>query len=317
MKELVVISGKGGTGKTSVVASLAALAQPAVLADCDVDAADLHLVLEPTIQQRQDFSGGSLASIRTQDCSGCGQCYHVCRFEAVQANEQTAGSPRRTYSIDPVGCEGCGLCARICPESAIDFGPAINGEWYISQTRCGPMVHAKLGVAAENSGKLVSLVRRHARRLAEEQNLGMVLVDGSPGIGCPVIASITGASLVLIVTEPTLSGLHDLKRVANLAQHFGIAGQVCVNKFDLNTDMTLQIEQWAAEHGLPVAGRLRYDPQVTKAQILGQSVVEYSTVGIAVDIRALWTTVSAALAKPVVAGVTTAASSQAGGCFIN
>ena len=296
MKELVVISGKGGTGKTSVVASFAVLSRPAALADCDVDAADLHLLLEPTFLRRETFAGGSKASIRARDCTGCGRCREVCRFEAIQAQDEDTGGSVRVFRVDPIGCEGCGLCARVCPRQAIDFAPAASGEWFISETRCGPMVHAKLGVAAENSGKLVSLVRRHARRTAEGQKLGLVLVDGSPGIGCPVIASITGASLVLIVTEPTLSGLHDLQRVADLARHFGIPGRVCVNKWDLNPDMTGRIEQWARGHDLAVAGRLRYDPQVTQAQIHRKSVVEYATDGVAADIRQLWKEVSAALA---------------------
>ncbi len=285
MNELVVISGKGGTGKTSVVASFAALARSVILADCDVDAADLHLVLEPTVLRREDFSRGSRATIRRQDCTGCGRCREICRFGAVLEEDRDSDRVAKIFRIDPTGCEGCGLCARVCPQQAIEFGPAVSGEWYISQTRCGPMVHAKMGVAAENSGKLVSLVRRHARRLAEEQKQDLVLVDGSPGIGCPVIASITGASLVLIVTEPTLSGLHDLRRVADLTRHFGIAGRVCINKWDLNADVALEIEKWAAGHGLPVAGRLRYDPQVTRAQIQRQSVVEYATDGVAADVR--------------------------------
>jgi MinD superfamily P-loop ATPase len=300
VKELVVISGKGGTGKTSVVASFAALAGQAVTADCDVDAADLHLVLEPTVLRQETFSGGSKAYIRPQDCTGCGRCREICRFEAIGQESDRSERSARVFRVDPVSCEGCGLCQRVCPENAIDFGPAVSGEWYISQTRCGPMVHAKLGVAAENSGKLVSLVRRHARRIAQERQLGLVLVDGSPGIGCPVIASLTGASLVLIVTEPTLSGLHDLRRVAELTRHFGIPGLVCVNKWDLNGDMAGQIERWADEHGLPAAGRLRYDPQVTRAQIHGQSVVEYAADGVAADIRQLWRSVSAALAEPAV-----------------
>ena len=298
MNELVVISGKGGTGKTSVVASFAALACSVVLADCDVDAADLHLVLEPTVLQREDFSGGSRAAIRQQDCSGCGRCREVCRFGAISQEDMGTDCVARIFRIDPTSCEGCGLCVRLCPQQAIDFGPAVSGEWFISETRCGPMVHAKLGVAAENSGKLVSLVRRHARRIAEERGLGLVLVDGSPGIGCPVIASITGASLVLIVTEPTLSGLHDLERVAALTRHFGIEGRVCVNKWDLNPEMAERIEQWAHANALPVAGRVRYDPTVTRAQIQGQSIVEYATDGVAADVRQLWTNVSAALVEP-------------------
>jgi len=297
VKELVVISGKGGTGKTSVVASFAALAGQAVMADCDVDAADLHLVLEPTVLQQEAFSGGSKAHIRPQDCIGCGRCRQACRFDAIQPEADRSDRPAPKFRVDPISCEGCGLCQRLCPRQAVDFGPVVTGQWYISRTRFGTMVHARLGVAAENSGKLVSLVRRHARRIADEQQVGLVLVDGSPGIGCPVIASVTGASLVLIVTEPTLSGLHDLRRVAELTRHFGIPALVCVNKWDLNGDMAVQIERWAQEYGLPAAGRLRYDPQVTQAQIRRQSIVEYAVDGVAADVRRVWINVSAAMAN--------------------
>ncbi len=290
MKELVVISGKGGTGKTSIVASFAALAPGAVLADCDVDAADLHLVLAPQVQRRETFSGGSQARIRPQACTGCGACANACRFEAIREEGRSDGSAR-VFRVDPIDCEGCGVCARVCPSSAVEFGPAIHGEWFISHTRFGPMVHAKLGVAAENSGKLVSLVRRHARRIADQDGRDLVMVDGSPGIGCPVIASIGGADAVLIVTEPTRSGLHDLQRVAQLIRHFGIRGCVCVNKWDLNPDMALDIEQWAREHDLPVAGRVRYDVLITDAQVRGLSVVEHRNDGAAGDIRRLWTKV--------------------------
>jgi MinD superfamily P-loop ATPase len=296
MKELVVISGKGGTGKTSVVAALATLAGRCVLADCDVDAADLHLVLSPTIQRRTEFRSGHEAVIREDECIRCGACLAHCRFEAVRTDGGDAGEAR--FWIDPLSCEGCGVCVRFCPSKAIDFPERTCGQWYVSTTRFGPMVHARLGIAAENSGKLVNLVRREARWIAEEQARNLVLVDGPPGIGCPVIASITGASLVLIVTEPTLSGLHDLERVAALARHFDIAGRICVNKWDLNPEMTQRIEQWADVHGLPVAGRLRYDLQVTRAQIHRQSVVEYATDGVAADVRQLWTNISAMLVQP-------------------
>jgi len=229
--ELVVISGKGGTGKTSVTASLAVLAGRSVLADCDVDAADLHLLLAPRIEQRRDFYSGHQAVIRQTDCIGCGACLAYCRFEAVQ--RQPAPDHTTLFTIDPALCEGCGVCVHFCPVNAIDFNERWCGEWMISTTRCGPMVHARLGTAAENSGKLVSLVRQEARRLAEAEGITRILVDGPPGIGCPVISSITGADTVLVVTEPTVSGIHDLERVVALAvDQFHIATAVCVNKYD-------------------------------------------------------------------------------------
>jgi len=290
-KELVVISGKGGTGKTSIVASFAALAEKAVLADCDVDAADLHLVLEPKIVRRESFSGGKRARVDPDRCTACGKCEELCHFHAIRFDGPANDRAARTFRVDPIACEGCGVCAWFCPESAIEFEPAINGEWYVSDTRHGSMVHAKLGIAEENSGKLVSTVRQEAGRLAEEQGIDLVLIDGSPGIGCPVIASITGADLVLIVTEPTLSGLHDLGRVAEVAKHFGIPALVCINKWDLNPEITATIERQAADHGLTSAGRVRYDQAVTYAQIRKQAVVEYQENGCAGDIREVWSAV--------------------------
>ncbi|RPI50479.1 MAG: 4Fe-4S dicluster domain-containing protein [Chloroflexi bacterium] len=286
MKELVIISGKGGTGKTSLTASFAVLADRPVIADCDVDAADLHLVLSPRTKQRCDFYSGHEAVIRQDDCSGCGACLELCRFGAVKMNGRSAG--RAAFTIDPTSCEGCAVCVRFCPEQAIDFPVRYCGEWMISETRCGPMVHARLGVAAENSGKLVSVVRREARRIAEEENRSLVIVDGPPGIGCPVIASVTGASLVLVVTEPTVSGEHDLERVLSLARHFGMPAAVCVNKWDLNTGMTEQIENKARQSGARVAGRIRYDRAVTLAQMQERAVVELDACPAAADIRGLW-----------------------------
>ncbi|MFA5028413.1 MAG: ATP-binding protein, partial [Candidatus Methylomirabilota bacterium] len=207
MPELVVVSGKGGTGKTSLAASFAVLAERPVVADCDVDAADLHLLLSPAVLERHEFWGGREAVIRQADCRGSGVCRQVCRFGAVLAADGPDGLPR--FTVDPVACEGCGVCVWFCPERAIDFPERRSGEWMRSETRCGPMVHARLGVAAENSGKLVSIVRREARRIAQEADRRVVIVDGPPGIGCPVIASLTGATAVLMVTEPTLSGEHD------------------------------------------------------------------------------------------------------------
>ncbi len=288
MKELVVISGKGGTGKTSLVASFAALAESKVLADCDVDAADLHLVLEPSIKHREVFTGGKEARILLGACIACGECAELCRFDAIRFDGPPSETIEKTYRVDPIACEGCGVCVRFCPAEAIAFEPAVNGEWYVSETRHGPMVHARLGPAAENSGKLVTLVRNEARRIAERDVLELILVDGAPGIGCPVIASLTGADLVLIVTEPTLSGLHDLERVHALVKHFGIPSLVCVNKYDINPEISAQIESRVQQLGAKVVGRVRYDPSFTHAQIEGLSVVEYDRSAAADDVRSLW-----------------------------
>ena len=288
MKELVVISGKGGTGKTSIVASFAALANNTVLADCDVDAADLYLVLEPDIKQTHDFSGGKSASIITAKCIGCGRCEEVCNFGAAIFNGPANDVAERTYTIDPIACEGCGVCVHFCPVDAMEFKDAINGQWFISDTRFGPMVHARLGTAQENSGKLVSLIRKEAKKIATEQNKGLIIVDGSPGIGCPVIASITGADLVLAVTEPTISGQHDLDRVIELTKHFGIPTAVCINKYDINVKIAKAIEKNAIERGLKVVGRIAYDTAVTRAQIAAKTIVEYSSNGLKKQIVSLW-----------------------------
>ncbi|MBN2445868.1 MAG: ATP-binding protein [Phycisphaerae bacterium] len=288
MKEIVVISGKGGTGKTSLAAAFAALAGNAVVADCDVDAADLHLLLEPEVRQTHDFSGGKLARIDPVKCIGCGKCDEVCRFEAVRQNNEL-------YVVDPIACEGCGVCVHFCPVGAIEFGEAINGQWFISDTRFGPMVHARLKPAEENSGKLVTLLRREARRIAGEQGRQTIIVDGSPGIGCPVIASITGADLVLVVTEPTLSGQHDLERVAKLIAHFNIPAAVCVNKWDINPDITETIAVAAQAKGLTWAGRISYNPAVTKAQLQRKTIVEHDAGELRQEVATIWNTVSSLL----------------------
>jgi len=295
MKELVVISGKGGTGKTSVTACFAALAGPKVIADCDVDAADLHLVMDPEIRRREDFSGGSQARVRPEDCIACGKCAELCNFAAIDQTGPENSRGQVTFRVDPFRCEGCGVCVEFCPQSAIDFESVVNGEIYWSETRHGPMVHARLGIAEENSGKLVTRVRDEARKIAAERDLPLALIDGSPGVGCPVIASVTGADLVLIVAEPTLSGIHDLDRVGRLAGHFGVPALVSVNKWDINPELTERIENEAAERGLAVAGRVRYDPAVVKAQIERKSVVEYTSDGISDDMRQVWETVAARL----------------------
>lgn len=296
--EVVVVSGKGGTGKTSVVASFAALAKRAVLADCDVDAADLHLVIAPDVRRRTDFSGGLMARIRADRCTDCGICEEVCRFDALVRDGPGNAFVDATYRIDAVACEGCGVCAHFCPSRAVELYEAVNGEWFVSDTRFGPMVHARLGVAEENSGKLVTTVRKEAKRVAEESHREMVIIDASPGIGCPVIASVTGATMALVVTEPTLSGLHDLGRVAALTTRFRIPTTVCVNKSDINREMTDRIMCDARSRNLEVLGEIPYDPDVTRAQIAGLTVVEYGDGPAATAIRDLWSAVNNSLPEP-------------------
>ncbi len=288
VKEIVVISGKGGTGKTSITAAFAALAKNAVLADCDVDAADLHLILKPRVRETHEFSGGKQARVRADACIGCRRCVEVCRFGAVRLSDLGNDIAARTYAVDPIACEGCGVCVHFCPVDAIAFEDAINGQWFVSETRFGPMVHAKLGIAEENSGKLVTLLRKEARRVAEEHDQTLVIVDGSPGIGCPVIASISGADLVLVVTEPTLSGRHDLERVIDLTKHFGIPALVCINKWDINPEIAAQIETIAAECGVTTVGRIGYNAAVTEAQVAGQSIPEHDEGELTDQIVALW-----------------------------
>ena len=285
MKELIILSGKGGTGKTSLTASFARLAERPVIADCDVDAADLHLVIPPTFRERHVFMSGHQAVVMEEVCCNCGVCLPECRFGAILEPNPEAG--HATYWIDPTACEGCGVCLETCPMDVIEFPERRCGEWMISDTACGPMVHARLGVAAENSGKLVTTVREQARRIAEEGEHSLILVDGPPGIGCPVIASLTGATDVLLVTEPTLSGAHDLERVLGLTRHFGIPAAVCVNKWDINPEMTGRIEAQARQSGARVVGRVRYDPSVTRAQIQEKAVVDTDCPS-ADDIRSIW-----------------------------
>ncbi len=288
MKELVIISGKGGTGKTSLAASLAALARPVVLVDCDVDAADLHLVLSPRVVRREDFVGGGKARIRSGRCIACGKCEELCRFDAIRFDGPGNGRVTKTFRVDPLSCEGCGVCAEFCAEGAVEFRPAVCGHWFLSETRCGPMVHARLDVAAGNSGKLVTQLRRTAAQVALSKGLELVVCDGSPGIGCPVIASLAGASLALMVVEPTVSGMHDFERIARLALRLGVPGLVAVNKADLNPAMADRLEDTARSIGIEPLARVPYDPEVTRAQVAGRSVVEASTGAAAEAITGLW-----------------------------
>jgi len=291
MKELVVVSGKGGTGKTSVVASFAALAERAVLADCDVDAADLHLVLDPRIVHRENFIGGGKARIMPGHCTACGKCEELCRFDAIYYDGPGNGRVARTFRVDSFACEGCGVCVDFCDDNAIEFAPAVCGQWFISETRFGPLVHAQLGVAADNSGKLVTQIRRTAQEVATQRKLELAICDGSPGIGCPVIASLTGASLALFVAEPTISGLHDLERVAQLTVQLGIPSMLAVNKADLNKEVSQRLENLAGKYGVLPVGRIPYDRAVTAAQIAKKSVVESSVGPAARAIRDIWTVV--------------------------
>jgi len=285
MNELVIISGKGGTGKTSIAASLAILAERPVVADCDVDAPDLHLLLEPRVEKAHRFLAGLQATIRQQDCMACGKCLALCRFDAIRPTGRSAA--QAAFSVDPIACEGCGVCARWCPAKAIDMLQRDCGQWFVSRTRIGPMVHAQLSAASENSGKLVATVRDAARKIAQAEDRRLIIVDGPPGIGCPVIASVTGATRVLIVTEPTVTGEHDLERVIALTNHFAIPSAVCVNKWDLNAQVTEQIEERARQLGTRVLGRIRYDPKVTSAQVAQKAAVETDTQA-GEDIRNLW-----------------------------
>ena len=297
MKELVVLSGKGGTGKTSLVACLAALADRKVLADCDVDAADLHLVLAPRVLHREEFRGGKRAVIVPDRCTACGQCAAYCRFDAVRFDGPASDVVEKTYRVDPMGCEGCGVCVHVCPTEAIELAPAVAGEWYVSETRHGPFVHARLGPGGENSGKLVTAVRTRARAIAEERHLDLMIADGAPGIGCPVIASVAGASLILGVAEATLSGKHDLERLAGLAAHFGVSMVVCINKADLNPDVAEAIAEWCRVREILVVGRIPYDRRFTEAQMQGKSLVELGDGATAEVIRTVWQETRTALGK--------------------
>jgi MinD superfamily P-loop ATPase len=283
MKEIVVLSGKGGTGKTTVVASLAALATSKLLCDCDVDAADLHLLLEPQIKEEREFWSGKVATIDAAQCTRCGLCQELCRFDAI-----------KDFAVDSVACEGCGFCYRVCPEEAIAMEENLAGHWFVSETRYGPLVHAKLGPAQENSGKLVAVVRQQARIIAHKQGLPLVLSDGPPGIGCPVISSLTGASLALIVTEPTPSGSHDMERILQVCRHFQVPSAVCINKYDLDEENSRGIEGYCRRYEVPLLARIPFDDGAIEAIRQGMPLVEYSDGAASREIERLWHRLSSA-----------------------
>ncbi len=278
MKQLTVISGKGGTGKTSITAAFAAMADSAVLADCDVDAADLHLLLDPSVQRRMDFTGLPVASIDSDTCTACGQCRDHCVFDAITDS----------FEVQPAACEGCGVCAYVCPVDAVEMQPRTAGQAFISTTRFGPMAHARLYAGEEASGRLVTMVREQARDLADEHHKDLVIVDGPPGIGCPVIAAITGVDLVLVVTEPTLSAIHDLERILGVAAHFDVPAAVCINKHDINMDNSEDIASYCREMDVPLVGRIPYDEAMTKAMVQGKTIVEYDDGATTERVADLW-----------------------------
>ena len=278
MKQILVISGKGGTGKTVVTASFAALAENKVMADCDVDAADLHLLLKPKIKEAHEFRSGLTAVINKDKCTECGLCMKLCRFDAIESG----------FSVDPVSCEGCAFCSFACPAGAIEMQRNIAGKWFVSDTRFGPMVHAKLGIAEENSGKLVSLVRKKSKELAESRGCDWIIIDGSPGIGCPVIASLSGIDCAVVVTEPTISGLHDADRVIGVARHFGIFTKLVINKYDLNLNMTARIEDYCRKNNIEILGKIKFDESVIKAMVDGKTIIEYQESEVKDEIISIW-----------------------------
>jgi MinD superfamily P-loop ATPase len=279
MKQLTILSGKGGTGKTSITASFAVLAKNAVVADCDVDAPDLHMLLHPKIIKTQEVMGSKVAVIDEAKCVKCGFCRETCNFGAITSD----------LKVDAIACEGCGVCAVACPAGAIVLTPRISGNAYISKTKYGFMSHALLYPGESNSGKLVTLVRQNAKILAEKENCDLIIIDGSPGIGCPVIASITGVDAALVITEPTLSGIHDLERVLKLLDHFNIVPFVCVNMYDINTENTNKIMSFCKENGIDVVGIIPFSSEVTQAMVNGKTIVEYSPESsVAEEIMGMW-----------------------------
>ncbi|OPL10860.1 MAG: (4Fe-4S)-binding protein [Firmicutes bacterium ML8_F2] len=279
MKKITVISGKGGTGKTSLVGSFAALASKnAVFVDADVDAANLNLIMHPQLLEEHEFTASQIASIELSECTQCGLCRDLCRFEAISEE----------YVVDPVACEGCGFCSYTCPVEAIKMEDRVSGKWFVSETPFGTLVHARLGIAEENSGKLVTAIRNRGAELAEAEEKDYLLIDGPPGIGCPVIASLSGVDAALIVTEPTVSGIHDLKRVLSVCRHFGITASVCVNRFDLDKEQTQAIDSFCRKEKINLAGKIPFDRVFVEAMVKGMPVVEYSDGPVSKSLRSVW-----------------------------
>ena len=279
MHELVVISGKGGTGKTTLTACFAALAGGnAVLVDADVDAPNLSLVTKPQQLESFEFRASKIADIKLQKCSACGLCLELCRFDAISDH----------YLVDPIVCEGCGVCSRACPEKAITMEEVLSGQWFISQTSYGKLVHARLGVAEENSGKMVTAIRERAKQIAAEENKRYLIIDGPPGIGCPVIASLGGTDAALLVTEPTLSGIHDLERIVSVCRHFKIPASVCINRSDLSLENTRAIEKYCRRESIPMAAKIPFDRSFVEASAQGVPVVEYTDGPVYKSIKQLW-----------------------------
>ncbi len=277
IKQLAIVSGKGGTGKTTIAAAFAALAKNKVMVDCDVDAADLHLLLQPKILMQEKYFGGRTPRVDLDKCTQCGLCTEVCRFHAIINGV-----------VDSVSCEGCGFCSHICPENAIMMEEAFSGDWFVSETTYGPFVHARLGIGEENSGKLVTVVRKKAMEVTQERGLELILIDGPPGIGCPVTASLTGVNLILAITEPTLSGIHDLERVLKLAEHFKIPSMVCINKFDINLENTQRIASYCTKNGSRVIGQIPYEPKVVEALVNRKTIMDYPCNGVQDIVLNMW-----------------------------
>jgi MinD superfamily P-loop ATPase len=281
MREILIISGKGGTGKTVITASFAVLAKNKVMVDADVDAANLNLLLHPEIKEKNKYIGSKSAFIDAEKCTGCGKCEEICRFSAPYKK----GS---IYSIDEFSCEGCGSCVIVCPEKAVNLKEEETGEWFVSDTKYGPFVHAKLGIAQENSGKLVSVIREKAKDIAAEKNAEYIIIDGPPGIGCPVIASLSGVNTALVVTEPSLSGIHDMERVIGVAKHFGVDTKVIINKYDINLENTKNIKKICQDKNIEVLEQLPFSDKVNRAVVKGIPIVEFCKDQIAKDIISLW-----------------------------
>jgi MinD superfamily P-loop ATPase len=276
-KQLAIVSGKGGTGKTTIAAAFASLVKNKVMVDCDVDAADLYLLLRPKVLTQEKYFGGRSPRVDLDKCTQCNLCTEVCRFHAIDNGV-----------VDYVSCEGCGFCSHICPEDAITMEEAFSGDWFVSDTPYGPFVHARLGIGEENSGKLVTVVRKRAMEIANEKHLGVILIDGPPGIGCPVTASLTGVNLILAITEPTLSGIHDLERILKLGEHFKIPSAVCINKFDINLENTDRIVAYCEKNGSKIVGKIPYEPKVVEALVNKKTVMEYSCNGVESIVQQMW-----------------------------